>query len=308
MNRTSDVSTSIPVIQTPKLGPGRVIAVVLLLAIGVGILDAAMTTTEALNRDFTEYWAVGHQLVHRRNPYDSRAIVSFLQAAGSKATVQTHMILRNPPSALFITLPLGFVGVRAGAILWSLALTSCPYGVNSDALDYARPPSGSTTPGWLHVRALPGMYACGATRPFSAFWGDSVPVFSRVQTLYCRRCVSAMRTKAASLPAVRCRTDCMDGGAQGFSESSKKGPFTPFSVGEHCRDTFSRSFGVVPLCALGAGGEHSKLVHPLHERIVPPEDFYAIGNAVWLQILPEVAGCVWGVWYFWTRRDRWNWV
>ena len=31
-------------------------------------------------------------------------------------------------------------------------------------------------------------------------------------------------------------------------------------------------------------------------------------HAVWLQYIPEAAACCWAVWYFWTRRSRWNWM
>ena len=31
-------------------------------------------------------------------------------------------------------------------------------------------------------------------------------------------------------------------------------------------------------------------------------------NAVWLQFLPETAACGWAIWYFCTRRTRWNWM
>jgi hypothetical protein len=31
-------------------------------------------------------------------------------------------------------------------------------------------------------------------------------------------------------------------------------------------------------------------------------------NAVWLQFLFEAGGCVWAIWYFWTRRSRWSWT
>ena len=31
-------------------------------------------------------------------------------------------------------------------------------------------------------------------------------------------------------------------------------------------------------------------------------------NAGWLQFLPSAAACVWALWFFWTRRDRWDWV
>jgi hypothetical protein len=31
-------------------------------------------------------------------------------------------------------------------------------------------------------------------------------------------------------------------------------------------------------------------------------------DAVWLQFLPQAAGCGWALWYFWTRRSRWSWM
>jgi hypothetical protein len=31
-------------------------------------------------------------------------------------------------------------------------------------------------------------------------------------------------------------------------------------------------------------------------------------NAVALQFIPEAAGCSWALWYFWTRRNRWDWM
>ena len=36
--------------------------------------------------------------------------------------------------------------------------------------------------------------------------------------------------------------------------------------------------------------------------------FFIDPNAVWLQFIPEAAACLWSVWYFWTRRDRWLWI
>ena len=31
-------------------------------------------------------------------------------------------------------------------------------------------------------------------------------------------------------------------------------------------------------------------------------------NAVWIQLIPEAAACLWAIWCFWTRRDRWDWM
>jgi len=31
-------------------------------------------------------------------------------------------------------------------------------------------------------------------------------------------------------------------------------------------------------------------------------------HAAWLQFVPETIACVWALWYFWTRRNRWSWM
>jgi hypothetical protein len=31
-------------------------------------------------------------------------------------------------------------------------------------------------------------------------------------------------------------------------------------------------------------------------------------NALWVQFIPEAAGCLWALWYFCTRRARWDWM
>jgi hypothetical protein len=31
-------------------------------------------------------------------------------------------------------------------------------------------------------------------------------------------------------------------------------------------------------------------------------------NSTWPQYIPAAAGCLWAVWYYWARRDRWDWL
>jgi hypothetical protein len=31
-------------------------------------------------------------------------------------------------------------------------------------------------------------------------------------------------------------------------------------------------------------------------------------RAVWIQFVPEAAASVWTAWYFWTRRESWDWM
>jgi hypothetical protein len=31
-------------------------------------------------------------------------------------------------------------------------------------------------------------------------------------------------------------------------------------------------------------------------------------HATWIQFVPQAAACLWALWYFWTRRARWDWM
>jgi len=75
------------------------------------------------SRDFLSYWATGRQLVHHRNPYDRDAIWAIEHAAGLDP--RTVLIMRNPPWALPVAYPLGFLGLRFAGILWTLLLLTC---------------------------------------------------------------------------------------------------------------------------------------------------------------------------------------
>ena len=77
----------------------------------IGICTLLLTGNSAGNHDFISYWAAGQQLIHHQNPYDADAILRIEHAAGFPVGYQA-LLMRNPPSALLLTLPLGFVGLR----------------------------------------------------------------------------------------------------------------------------------------------------------------------------------------------------
>ena len=60
-------------------------------------------------------------IVHHANPYDGSAVLQIERSVGFSAQSQV-LLMRNPPSALCLVIPLGFFGLRAGALLWSLLL------------------------------------------------------------------------------------------------------------------------------------------------------------------------------------------
>jgi hypothetical protein len=90
------------------------------LALSVGLLAFTMSADSAGKRDFISYWAAGQQLVHGENPYDRAAILSLEHSAGLEG--DRPLMMRNPPFALFLALPLGLVHARTGAVLWLLVL------------------------------------------------------------------------------------------------------------------------------------------------------------------------------------------
>src|ERR1700734_2135200 len=89
------------------------------------LLLCALPITHDLpgSRDFVAHWAAGQQLAHHANPYDHDAIKRIEHSGG--LVPNGALMMRNPPWALPMVLPLGFVGIRVAASLWSLFLVGC---------------------------------------------------------------------------------------------------------------------------------------------------------------------------------------
>src|ERR1700728_2194583 len=99
------------------------LAALLALVLVVLFLAVSIAGKLAASRDFVSYWAAGQQLAHHANPYDRNAIAALEHSAG--LTVQAVLIMRNPPWALPLAYPLGFLPLRLAGILWSLLLQAC---------------------------------------------------------------------------------------------------------------------------------------------------------------------------------------
>jgi hypothetical protein len=276
--------------------PLRVIAAFLLLALGAGILAFAMKGSNATKGDFISYWAAGQQLVHRGNPYDGAAILRIERAAGYDAG--RPFFMRNPPSAFFLALPLGLFSAREGAVVWSMAMIAAlmqstrmlwiMHGRLPDRLHllgYCFPPT---------LACLIGLFLLLGVVLFLYFY-ESKPFFAGAALLLC---------------------------------ALKPHLFVPFGVvligWIVARKAYRILAGAMVALAASitlsffldpAGWSH--YAHMLKASDIQNEFIPTIGlmfrllvqrNLVWLQFLPAFAGCVWGFWYFWTRRERWNWL
>jgi hypothetical protein len=87
----------------------------------MGIFASLFGRGAAGSRDYVEYWAAGHRLVHHANPYDRVAIFKLECSVGYPSGIPAQMV-PNPPSALLLMLPLGGVSPLAGELFWELLL------------------------------------------------------------------------------------------------------------------------------------------------------------------------------------------
>jgi hypothetical protein len=252
------------------------------------------------SRDFVAYWATGQQLVHHANPYDHDAVGRIEHAAG--LTVKGVLLMRNPPWALPLAYPLGFLGLRLAAILWSLVLVACL--LVSVGLVRAMHGSPPGVVHWLGLAFTPALI-CLTMGQTSLFALLGLVLFLRLH-----------------------HTRPFLAGASLWLCALKPHLFLPFAAALALWIVISRSYKVVAgaVAALAASCAIATLIDPaswtaytammrapnIEKEFIPClSDALRIWiwpQATWLQFLPAALACLWAIWYFWTRRRTWNWV
>ena len=252
-------------------------------------------------RDFVVFWATGQQLVHHANPYDAAAMGRIERTAGLPAGYGI-LFMRNPPWALPLVLPLGLVGLRVGALLWSLVLLACLlFSAWLTRLMHGRPRNRIH---WLAVAFAPALICLfiGQTALFA--------LLGLVLFLYLHRTRPFMAGLALWLCAL------------------KPHLFVPFGVVLIAWIIVSRSYKIVAgaAVALAASCVTAMLLDPtawsdysqMMRAPVSGKEFipclsvamhrWLMPQAVWLQYLPVSLACVWALGYYWRRRDAWDWM
>jgi hypothetical protein len=253
------------------------------------------------SRDYIAYWATGRQLIHHGNPYDAAAIISIEETGGYFAT-NKPLLMRNPPTALFVTLPLGLFGARFGSLLWLLILLGClTIIVRLLWILHKRPRNQ------IHLLAFffAPILACLLTGQTSLFALLGLTLF-----LYLHHDRPAIAGASLALCAV------------------KPHLFLPFVAGLLVIVVFRRSYRVLAgavisltaCVAIALNFDHSVLSHyaqMLRTDAIGHEFIPTVGallrlaidrDAFSLQFLPAIAGCVWAVWFAWTHRNDWDWA
>ena len=290
--------------NSAKTNPMRVAGAACIVIAGAflvaGILFFGMTEESAANRDFIEYWAAGQQLVHSENPYDATGILTREREVGYSG--DRPKISFSPPIAFFLALPLGFVGAKAGLILWTIALLAAISLANWIIwILNGRPPNRWHLLGYVFAPVL----ACQMAGQLGTFLLLGVVLFLLLHR------TRPLLAGAALLPC-----------------ALKPHLFLPFAIALVLWSLHRRVFRVLAgfVVVLTASCVVTLSFDPVVwsqyaammkstgvlDGFVPTLSaalrVLVNPNARWVQFTPEACGCIWAVWYFGTRRTQWRWT
>jgi hypothetical protein len=278
---------------------GRKIAALALVSLGVGIISFVFYNSDyASNKDFTSYWAAGHLLVHHSNPYSTATVLELERSVGYRA--DKPLIMRNAPYALPLALPLALVGVKTGAVVWSLFIVAAlVVSVRLLWLMLGKPPD-------VHLFAY--MFAPAAS---VMIFGQTSPLILLGLVLFLW--LHKTRPLVAGMAL-----------ALGFIKPQL---VLPFGVALLIWIGVTRSYKIIAGLALSVGASLAIAVyfdHSLFSDYLPVLQDARGESAImptasgllrmmlgqsahWVQFVPAIAGCAWAAWYFIRHRNEWDW-
>ena len=278
----------------------RILAAACLAVAGVALLVFIARNNDAGQRDFISYWAAGQQLAHGADPYDSAAILREEAAAGF--TQSEPLIMRNPPIAFFLALPLGYVTPNHGIILWFiLLLASLVVSVRLLWMLNGRPDNRLHLLGYCFAPVM-GCLMLGQFGLFLLlgvtlflYFHRSRPLQAGAALLLCALKPHLFLPFAAVLLVWALTTRAyrvLAGAAIALLAASA----LAFAVDRHAwaQYAFMMNHAGMKDTALFTLSKYFRL---LIDR-----------DAFWLQFVPQTAACLWALWYFLTRRAQWDWL
>ena len=252
------------------------------------------------DRDFVEFWAAGQLLTHGGNPYESSALLRLERLAG--AGFNEPLIAMNPPVFFFLVAPLGFVGAKTAAILWtSLFIVSLVVSIHLSWILCGRPGGRLHWLGFCSGPVLTGLMAGQI---------GILLLLGTVLFLYLHKSRPFLAGSALLLCCLKPHLFLPIGIVLLLWTVSRKQYRILAGIATALLVTSAFAFFIDPQA--WSQYAHFMIVARPSELFVPTlsKMFRLLihRDSAWLQFLPAVAGCCWAAWYFWNRRARWNWM
>jgi hypothetical protein len=137
----------------------RILHGIAAIAITVAGLLIVVLASRPAQKDYISYWSAGKLFIQGQDPY-SRAGVFALEKEQGYTEAQP-LIMRNPPWAVLLTVPLGFTNAATGLVLWTAMSAGCLIAF----LRLLRVPSRDYAMAFLFAPALAAICA-GQSSPF----------------------------------------------------------------------------------------------------------------------------------------------
>ena len=267
----------------------------------IGLCVLLITGNNPSGRDVVSFWVAGRQIVHHANPYDGGAVRAIELSVGFKDAAQT-LIMRNPPSALLLVIPLGLFGLRVGTLLWSSLLIACLI-VSVHIL-------------WtMHGRRANKLHYLAYTfaPALTCILGGQTALFALLGLVLFLR-FHLTRPNVAGLALWLC--------------ALKPHLFLPFALALLLWVAVTRSYRLLLTAGLALAAssavawrldphvwaQYAQMMRSsgIEKEFIPCGGIalrFAIDrHAMWLQYLPAMVGCVWAAAFYWRRRATWDWM
>lgn len=276
--------------------PRKILRAFIVLAIALLGAFVFSARVNPAHMDYIEYWASGNLLTHFSNPYSPAAIFRLEKSHGFLST--SPLIMLNPPWALFLVAPLGFLTPRAGLILWILATGACII----FAVHLLNPRSKDNALALLFAPAI-ACIGSGQSSPFLLLGFALFLYFHRRRPFVAGASLLLMAIKPHLFLAfwpvlfldciLRRRLIILAGGAAALISA------TAFSLclDRHIWSHYFAAFRATPL--------HHQFFPTLSGAIRVLAGFQ---SSYWLLLTPSAVAIVWSLVYYARNRQAWDWT
>jgi hypothetical protein len=287
-----------------KRNPARMIGAALILVVGAAVVVCivvfGLDPHAASSKDYLQYWSAERLLAQGQNPYDWTATLKLERTVGFNE--YPALMSLSPPVAMFFLLPLGWMSADSGLMCWMLLMfASVLAAVWLIWLSEGRPDTR------YHIIGIffPPVLRCIMAGQIGIFLLLEIALFFYLQKSRPFWAGTAMVFFALKphlvLPCFLVLALCS------FYKRDFRilaGFFTALAV------SCSLTLAVDP--HIWSQYREMTRTSPIMDEFIPTAPiwlrFMIAPKAKWIEFVPEIAGCIWAVWYFWTRRERWDWM
>ena len=274
--------------------------VIAIVAVFICTMDFGKDSHGSGDRDYLQYWTAEQLLVHGGNPYDPVATLKTEKAAGLYRP--TPLITLSPPIAFFFACPLGWVSASTGLVLWMAVSFACILiSVWLLWILQGRPNSYYHLAGlifpptlWCFLAGQIGIFILLNVVLF-LYWHKSRPFWAGAALVLCSLkphlfipCLLVL-----ILWSVRKRTIRI---LAGFCAALAVSCLLTLCLDRQIWMQYAHL------------GREVRVMEIFLPTISVGLRFMLNRNALWIEFVPEAIACIWAAWYFWSRRDGWDWM